>query len=323
MNLIRRTSKTHIVDNSLRHSNNLPHPIPYQGSKRLLADRILGVVAGRRFKVLYEPFVGSGAITIASAARHIADEYRISDTLEPLIAVWRAILNEPEVLADAYERVWTEQLDGDGIAHFNRVRDDFNAGAPEPALLVYLLARCVKNSPRFNKDGAFNQSPDKRRRGMRPSKMRNQIADVSALLRGRARAVAQPFEQALTEATPADLIYLDPPWQGTSSGRDRRYHEGLGRERLELALADLHRSGVPVLLSYDGRCGDKTYGPPLPDGLGLVRLELHAGRSSQATLLGRADETVESLYVSASLLADPRPSADAVPEQLALIEAAS
>jgi len=292
--------------------NRLPHPIPYQGSKRLLADEILAAVTNQRFRVLFEPFAGSAAITIAGAARNIADEYRISDTLTPLIVLWRAILDQPDVLADAYERVWTGQLDGDAIAHFNRIRDDFNAGAAEPALLLYLLARCVKNSPRFNKHGVFNQSPDKRRRGMRPSKMRHEISGASALLRGRARALAQPFERALTEATPADLVYLDPPWQGTSTGRDRRYLEGLDRERLELALAELHLRGVPVLLSYDGRCGDKTYGPPLPDRLGLVRLELHAGRSSQATLLGRTDETVESLYISASLLADPRPASSAV-----------
>ena len=303
------------------HVNGLPHPIPYQGSKRLLAERILGVVADRRFAVLYEPFAGSGAITIAAAARRLADRYRLSDTLGPLVGIWQAILNEPEALADAYECLWTEQLNGDGIAHFNRVRDEFNAGAVGPELLLYLLARCVKNSPRFNKDGAFNQSPDKRRRGMRPSKMRQGISGVSALLRDRAVVVTEPFEKALATATARDLVYLDPPWQGTSTGRDRRYHEGLDRARLVAALDGLSRRGVPVLLSYDGRCGEKKYGTPLPDGLGLVRLELHAGRSSQATLLGRVDETFESLYVTESLLAEPQLTTDVVMEQLALTDA--
>jgi DNA adenine methylase len=56
------------------------------------------------------------------------------------------------------------------------------------------------------------------------------------------------------------------------------------------------------LLSYDGRCGEKTYGDPLPvDELQAKRIELEAGRSSQVTLNGVVALTVESLYVSVSL----------------------
>jgi DNA adenine methylase len=36
----------------------------------------------------------------------------------------------------------------------------------------------------------------------------------------------------------------------------------------------------------------------LPDHLDLTHMELEAGRSSQATLLGRDDATFESLYIS-------------------------
>ena len=34
----------------------------------------------------------------------------------------------------------------------------------------------------------------------------------------------------------------------------------------------------------------------------MKKVELHAGRSSQATLLGRNDVTIESLYLSPALL---------------------
>ena len=46
---------------------------------------------------------------------------------------------------------------------------------------------------------------------------------------------------------------------------------------------------------------DKSYGEPLPDSLDLVCVEIDAGRSSQATLLGRKANTVESLYLSRAL----------------------
>ena len=301
-------------------SGRAPHPIPYQGSKRLLAGRILTTIGQRRFSVLHEPFAGSAAIAIAAAGRGLATQYRISDTLSPLVGIWQAILSNPTELADSYERLWKEQLD-DGQEHFNRVRDEFNAGTGSAAHLLYLLARCVKNSPRFNRDGLFNQSPDKRRKGMRPEKMRREISGASTLLADRSTAFVAPFEEALASATSNDLVYLDPPWEGTSTGRDRRYHAGLARDRLVAELDRLNRREVPVLLSYDGRSGDKTYGDPLPSNLGLVRLELRAGRSAQATLLGRDQETVESLYVSADLLARlPEPEK---PEQLVLGEIAA
>jgi len=277
----------------------LPHPIPYQGSKRGLAPAILGVVHGRKVRRLYEPFAGSAALALAAACVGVSSRYVIADSLEPLISIWRSVLTEPERLADAYERIWSGQKAGD-TDYYTKIRDRFNAGSA-PAELLYLLARCVKNSPRWNRAGYFNQSADNRRLGMRPAKMRREVLGAHRLLRGKTLAVSGDFEATIAEAGPDDLVYMDPPYEGTSSNRDSRYHQGLSRERLITVLADLNRRDVPWLLSYDGRCGDKTYGSPLPAELGAAHLELDAGRSSQATLNGIAAVTVESLYVSANL----------------------
>lgn len=107
-------------------------------------------------------------------------------------------------------------------------------------------------------------------------------------------------------------MYLDPPYEGTTTGDNKHYHQGLERERLIGVLESLNRRGVPFLLSYDGQCGEKVYGSELPASLHLTRLELNAGRSSQATLNGREEVTIESLYVSSNLVnsctrTDPTP----------------
>lgn len=278
----------------------LPHPIPYQGSKRKLAPRILAMLASREIDRLIEPFAGSAAITLAACNARSARRYVIADSLEPLVELWRGILDDPVGLAANYERIWTAQL-SDGREHFLKVRDEFNKSGDPPSLL-YLLARCVKNSPRFNREGLFNQSADHRRRGMRPRKMRLEIEGASQLLRGVTTAACGDFEATLADARPCDLAYLDPPWEGTSTGVDRRYHASLERGRLIAALDELNRRNVPWLLSYDGRHGNKTYGDPLPRELEAQRLELHAGRSSQATLNGESAMTIESLYVSRQLV---------------------
>ena len=94
---------------------------------------------------------------------------------------------------------------------------------------------------------------------------------------------------------------MDPPYLGTSVGRDKRYHQQLMPEELLIGLENLRRRKVPFALSYDGMTGGREYGPPLPDELGLSRLFLNAGTSSQSTLSGRNEETVESLYVTPGL----------------------
>ncbi len=47
--------------------------------------------------------------------------------------------------------------------------------------------------------------------------------------------------------------------------------------------------------------GGRESGPPLPDKLGLTRLILYAGTSSQATLSGLNEKIIESRYVTPGL----------------------
>jgi DNA adenine methylase len=276
-----------------------PHPIPYQGSKRLLAPRILAAASAHQFERLIEPFAGSAAVAIAARHTGLAESCVIADSLRPLAHLWQRILDDPAAVAAGYAALWSGQA-AHPAEHFVRIRTEFNRDG-DPTKLLYLLARCVKNAPRFNAQGRFNQSPDHRRKGTHPVRMRRELEAASALLRGVTRVGSGDFEATLTDAGPRDLVYLDPPWEGTSTGPDRRYHAPLDRERLVAALERLNRRGIPWLLSYDGRHGDKSYGPPLPPDLAGSRVDLDAGRSAQATLHGRSITTVESLYVSPAL----------------------
>ena len=275
-----------------------PHPIPYQGSKRRLAAAILGH-APERARRLIEPFAGSAAISLAAAARDLAVRYCIADRLGALADLWRAIIDRPGDTADGYERLWSAQRP-DPAAHYQAVRARFNRTG-DPIALLYLLARCVKNAVRFNGAGHFNQAADHRRAGMRPQRMRGEIAGASALLARRAEVSSADYAELLADATARDLVYLDPPYQGVSGARDPRYVAQLDLDRFVAELDRLNRRRVPFLVSFDGSSGDRTYGSALPAELGLRRVLLPAGRSSQATLVGRVAETVESLYLSPAL----------------------
>ena len=277
----------------------LPHPFPYQGSKRNVARRILPYVTADTATLL-EPFCGSAAISIAAAAGGLAGKFHINDLNPALMELWSWILERPSRLADGYAQLWHDQSP-DRKGHFLQVREQFNS-THEPRHLLYLLARIVKGSVRYSSEGKFNQSSDNRRSGMRPSKMRQQIMAVSELLSGRTTLSSRDFRESAARATPMDTLYMDPPYQGTSFTRDHRYYEGLSFDGLAEALAWMNDRGLSFLVSYDGRTGDKSYGKPLPASLRMVRLDIPAGRSSQATLLGANRATAESLYLSPALM---------------------
>jgi len=279
-------------------SQQLPHPIPYQGSKRNLAP-LIGLYIPERIVNWYEPFAGSAAMTIWAAHRNVAKRYIIGESLEPIAELWRAILNDPKGTADRYEQIWKGQ-EYDDLGYFNRVRERYNESR-DPVDLLYLICRCVKNAIRFNGHGTFTQSVDKRRLGMRPEKMRAAINGASALLKGRIEVRVGDWLDTLQDATKHDFVYMDPPYLGTSVGRDKRYAEQMMRDRLIDGLRSLRNRHIRFALSYDGMTGTKEYGPPLPSELGLTRLLLHAGTSSQATLNGHKAETIESLYLSPGL----------------------
>jgi DNA adenine methylase len=277
----------------------IPHPFPYQGSKRGIAKHIISQFPND-VDCLIEPFCGAGTVSIAAAAHGLANRFYLNDLNKPLMDLWAQILEKPHLLADQYEYLWNQQY-GDRKSFFFEIRNDFNL-SHQPHHLLYLLARIVKGSVRYSSDGIFNQSADNRRWGMRPITMRKNLLGVSALLGGKTSISAIDFREAARESKKQDLIYMDPPYQGTSFTRDHRYYNGLTYDEFVDALALMNERNASYIISYDGSTGTKTHGKYLPDSLSLKHMRIVVGRSSQSTLLGRIDETVESLYLSPALV---------------------
>lgn len=276
-------------------SISLPHPIPYQGSKRLLAGLICSNFPSK-VRTLYEPFAGSAAITVYAASHSLAEHYVIGDISVPLANLLNLMINSPLSVVNGYRERWVRGVE-QGIDYYYEVRRDFNH-RQDPVDLLYLTCRAVKNSVRYSSTGRFTQSVDKRRRGTHPDTMRRSILRLSELLQGRSTVLPGDWQHTTKTAEPCDFVYLDPPYEGVSTGSDRRYVAQLSRSDLFVGLEDLNSRGVPFALSYDGKTGAKTYGQPVPSHLYRSKLMLNAGVSTQATLNGEQHTTFESLYLS-------------------------
>ncbi len=284
----------------MQKANSMLQPFQYQGSKRLIAPVIIQRLQLSRDSELVEPFAGSAAVSVRAAIDRLAGCYWINDKNKPLADLWRVILEEPNRLVQDYSELWhAQKSDPQGfyITIRNRFNEDHNS-----ADLFYLLSRAVKGAVRYNSMGHFNQSSDNRRLGTQPHIVAKRISAISNALRGRTRITAIDYRAMPALYEKGQVWYMDPPYQGVSSTRDSRYACTVVRSEFECFLADLIDMRVPFVLSYDGQTGTKTYGPPLPSELGLHRMELYAGRSTAATLLGRTEHTTESLYISPHLL---------------------
>lgn len=276
----------------------LPHPIQYQGSKRSIASDILKFLPSK-VERLIEPFAGTAAISVAISARQISNNFWLNDLNKPLVELLELIIEHPDEIADAYSEIWHKQS-SDSVGHYYQIREKFNQTS-NPKLFLYLLARCVKGAVRYNSEGLFNQSPDKRRRGTQPEKMRKNIEGVSNLLKGKCVFTCLDYREVLAKVQNTDFVYLDPPYQGVCEDKDSRYYSGINFNDFVVAIEKLNRKNITFAISYDGKRGSKSFGCELPKELNLNKVEIQTGRSSQATLLGREEITIESLYLSSSL----------------------
>lgn len=279
-----------------------PHIVQYQGSKRILAPQILQYMP-QKIDRLVEPFAGMAAITIAVAQKQRCRQFVINDLNKPLVRLLEAAIMTPDKLIDEYTHVWEGQFSykEGSVAHYYKVRDDFNKGNQCAANMLYLLARCVKGAVRYGSNGMFNQSPDKRRNGTSPKTLASNVAAISYYLKGCTEFRATDYRDVLEETRQGDIVYMDPPYQGVSNVRDSRYCSGIDFYEFAESIELLNRRGIDFIISYDGKCGPKQYGEDLPDNLGLKKVLLKAGLSSQGLLLGRKETTYEALYISRGL----------------------
>lgn len=293
--IVKLASNRHVPTGRADNFRMVTPTMPYQGSKRKIVQDILAHFPSETVKVV-EPFAGSAAVAVHALANGRAATAWINDAHEPLVGLWHEIIYNPEGLADSYTSLWNQQR-GNEYGFFFTVRDRFNR-SHRPVDFLYLLARCVKAAVRFNRNGEFNNSPDRRRRGARPEEMRRRIMVTHNILHGKEKLTAWDYRKVLRRCTSNDLVYMDPPYQGTSGTHDRRYHGEFEHDVFWDALEELETRGVPFIVSYDGKNGDKEYGQAMPARLKLSHVSVHAGRSTQSTLLGRATNTYESLYIS-------------------------
>lgn len=264
--------------------------IKWSGSKRALAPMLALILPTAPY--YYEPFVGGGALLPFRPSRAAL----ASDVIPELVNLWRAIRDEPEQTASAYETRWT-RLQTQGYAAFYQIRDTFNA-TRNPHDLLFLSRTCVNGLIRFNVKGEFNNSLHHTRPGIAPARLREIILRWSNAIQG-VDFVCADYRATLARVKKDDLVFLDPPYAGT---RGRYLPTDFDVELFFQELERLNRVGAKWVLTFDGYAGEREYTTALPKELYVSKLLLPTGNSPFTKLMGSSlDAVFESTYVNFKL----------------------
>ncbi len=224
-----------------------PFPfLKWAGGKRSLLCELLKRVPNQ-IGCYFEPFLGGGALFFALAKRHRFERAVLNDRNPELCAVWQAIREDPDAVAQAFDR-WPQEQE----AYYAVRAMDWRALKPaELAARAIYLNRCGFNGLyRLNRKGGFNVPFGKQSHYQ--IDLENLRACASCLQ--NVEICCGDFEPVMQKAKAGDFVYCDPPyWPASSTARFTHYDgQPFGapeQQRLAEAFRSLEARKVRGLLS--------------------------------------------------------------------------
>lgn len=220
-----------------------PSPfLKWAGGKQALADQILPLVPSSLQRWI-EPFVGGGSLFFRLAPKAAI----LNDRNAWLMETYQAVRQDWREVARKLDRFINTEEEYLRIRAIDpKTLDPLTSAAH----FIYLNKTCFRGLYRVNQKGHFNVPYGRYvRRSYDPL-----ILEASARALADAELLSKDFAEVLDSATPADFVYLDPPYYPTSptSDFDRYTPWKFGDQdhvRLASACRTLCKRGVPFLLS--------------------------------------------------------------------------
>jgi DNA adenine methylase len=222
------------------------------GSKQWLAALLASQILPRlsRGGVYYEPFLGGASVYLRLRAHGFKGKAVLSDRLRPLIRAYRAILDEPnQVIQELDARRGTiEEWDYYAVRHtFNLLEPKLTdiPCAAQTARFLYLNYKGFNGLWRQNRLGDMSTPyGGEVGRALPPSELIYELQ--SALAETELRCC--DFSGPISEAKEGDVIYADPPYEGTYQNYAGSFTAS-DQARLRNALRKAHTRGATIIAS--------------------------------------------------------------------------
>lgn len=190
-------------------------PIKSQGIKSKLVSWIKSIIPSDFDGAWIEPFMGTGAVAFNVSPKRAI----LCDSNPHLVNFYSGVASgeiTPTVVK-AYLLREGELLLSKGEDHYYCVRERFNS-KQAPLDFLFLNRAGFNGMIRFNRKGGLNipfcRKPQRFSQAY-VTKITNQVDWVSKIIKTKQFTFkCQDFNKTIAEASPADIIYCDPPYIG-------------------------------------------------------------------------------------------------------------
>ncbi|HDG1710115.1 TPA: Dam family site-specific DNA-(adenine-N6)-methyltransferase [Kluyvera ascorbata] len=194
--------------------------------------------AGQR---LVEPFAGSCAVMMATDYPH----YLVADVNPDLINLYLVIRTLPNSFVADARAMFDSHNSEDS---YYKLRDEFNAepGPYRGALLfLYLNRHGYRGLCRYNKKGIFNVPYGNYKKPYFPENEIRAFAEKAK----RATFLCASYEETLDVSQDGDVIYCDPPYDGTFTDYHTDGFNEADQRQLVSILSQKAKDGYAVVAS--------------------------------------------------------------------------
>lgn len=214
--------------------------VKWAGGKRALVPEILKLLPST-FGNYWEPFVGGGAVFFALADR--IRRAHLSDLNLDLILTYVAVRDHTNAVIKALE----EHANKHNRRHYLRVRDKMHDVQELPDLaarFIYLNKTCYNGLYRVNKSGKFNVPVGSYKN---PTICDEENLWTASKVLSKADVKCWQFDQI--KPAEGDLVYCDPPYDGTFVGYTGNGFDAGDQKRLRDACMQWRAVGAHVIIS--------------------------------------------------------------------------
>ncbi|EPN9609027.1 MULTISPECIES: DNA adenine methylase [Enterobacteriaceae] len=196
---------------------------------------------------LVEPFAGSCAVMMATDYPY----YLVADINPDLINLYQVIKEDVNSFIHLVERIFSKFTTEED---YYKCRQFFNTVPLEPiekaAYFLFLNRHCYRGLCRYNQRGLFNVPYGNYKKPYLPVDEIRAFAEKAV----RATFICASYDETLAMLQAGDVVYCDPPYDGTFSG----YHTAgfSDDDQYDLASILVRRSseGHPIIVSNSDTC---------------------------------------------------------------------
>jgi DNA adenine methylase len=226
--------------------------VKWAGGKGQLLSSLLQLVPSS-FNTYHEAFLGGGALFFALSNDGLIERAFLNDQNRELVITYTVIRDQLAPLLSRLSNLARDYASAISQADFYySVRDrDPTSDLDIASRFIFLNKTCYNGLYRVNRRGRFNVPFGRHKKPTIFDPGNLEAVSRSLTI---ARITAHPFELALSNVSPGDFVYLDPPYQpitrtASFTGYTPNGFSPYDQQRLASEFARLDRLGAKVMLS--------------------------------------------------------------------------